>query len=150
MNIKFWKYWTILVLVVFALATGQYYFGLFDFILSYDQTYLTFVNIAIGIIAHIMLAKMHLKRNNTPEEHQMIRYMGETTVAIGLVGTLIGFMIVLWSVFGTGVALDPTDTVMMTQALANMAAGMAAALITSLSGIITSTIIGLQLVVLEE
>ena len=97
-----------------------------------------------------MLAKMHLKRSNTPEEHQMIRYMGETTVAIGLVGTLIGFMIVLWSVFGTGVALDPTDTVMMTQALANMAAGMAAALITSLSGIITSTIIGLQLVVLEE
>ena len=69
MNIKFWKYWTILVLVVFAVATGQYYFGLFDFILSYDQTYLTFVNIAIGIIAHIMLAKMHLKRSNTPEEH---------------------------------------------------------------------------------
>lgn len=147
---KFWKFWTIIVLIVFALIIGQYYFGLFNFIMLYDQTYLTFVNFSICGIAHLMLAKMHVKKIYSADDHQMIRYLGESTVTIGLIGTLVGFMIVLWGVFGPGVVLDPTDSVVMTKALTDMAAGMAAALITSLSGIITSTIIGLQLVVLEE
>jgi len=150
MNMKFWKFWTVLILTVFVLATGQYYLGLFDFILNYDQTYLTFVNLGIAAVAHIIMIRMHWRKSYEEYEHKMVRYMGETTVSIGLVGTLIGFMIVLWSVFGPGVVLDPADTVAMTQALTSMASGMAAALITSLSGIILSALINFQLVILEE
>jgi len=150
MDMKFWKFWTILVMIVFALITGQVYFGLFDFILANDKTYLTFANLAILVASHLMMFKYHWQGQYEENRHQMVRYMGETSVAIGLVGTLIGFMIVLWSVFGPGVVLDPTDTTVMTQALTDMAGGMAAALLTSLSGIVTSAIIGFQLVVLEE
>lgn len=150
MNIKFWKYWTVLILIGFALVTGQIYFGLFDFILAYDQTYLSIVNIAILIAAHIMIGQKHLKKRYITDTNDMIRFMGDSAVAIGLTGTLIGFMMVLWSVFGPGVVIDPGNIASMTTAMTNMAQGMSAALITSLTGIITSTLISLQLVILEE
>lgn len=147
---KFWKFWSILILVVFALVTGQVYFGLTEFILAYDQTYITFLNIGILLLSQILLLRLHLKKQYQEFQHKLVRYFGESTVALGLIGTLIGFMLVLWSVFGPGVVIDPGNTVAMTEILIKMSQGMAAALITSLSGIITSTIIGLQLVLLEE
>jgi hypothetical protein len=147
MNMKFWKFWTVLVLVVFALVTGHVYFGLFDFILAHDQTYLTFVNLLLLGIAHALLFVMHMRKNYSEENHKMVRYMGETAVAFGLIGTLVGFMLVLFAAFGGGVVVDPTN--MMTM-IAQMAQGMSAALTTSLSGIIVSIIISLQLVFLEE
>jgi len=150
MNMKFWKFWTILILCAFAVATGQIYFGLFEFILAYDQTYLTFVNMGILALTHLMMLRLHWKGKYLDSDHRMVRYMGETTVAIGLTGTLIGFMIVMWSVFGPGVVIDTTDVAAMTDILVQMSQGMAAALITSLSGIVVSTIINFQLVVLEE
>lgn len=147
MNMKFWKFWTVLVLVVFALVTGHAYFGLFDFILAHDQTYLTFVNLLLLGIAHVLLFSMHMKQNYSEEGHRMVRYMGETAVAFGLIGTLIGFMFVLFAAFGSGVAIDTANMLPM---IAQMAQGMSAALTTSLSGIIVSVIISLQLVFLEE
>jgi hypothetical protein len=148
MNMKFWKYWTILVLIVFAIMTGQLYFGLFEFILAYDQTYITFINMGVLALAHLMLARKHWLGSTS--SNQMIRYMGDTTVALGLIGTLIGFMVVLWSVFGPGVVIDPSDIAAMTGIITTMSQGMAAALITSLSGLTASIIINLQLVILEE
>lgn len=150
MNIKFWKFWTILVLIAFAITTGQIYFGMFEFIQAYDQTYITFVNIGLLIISHIMLLKMHWQEKYQENQHRMLHYIADTVVVLGLIGTLIGFMIILWSVFGPGVVIDPTNTVAMTEMIADMAQGMGAALITSLSGLISSALISLQLVILEE
>jgi len=149
-SIKFWKFWTITILIVFALVTGQYYFGLFEFILAYDQTYLSLVNLAIMAIAHLMIGRMHLKGNYAPADHQMVGYLGSVTTSIGLVGTLVGFMLLLWAVFGPGVALDPSNVASMTAAMANMAQGMSTALITSLTGILASIVIQFQIVILEE
>ncbi len=147
MNMKFWKFWTVLVLIVFALVTGHVYFGLFDFILANDKTYLTFVNLMLLGLAHAQLFVMHLRKDYQEQDHKMVRYMGETAVAFGLIGTLIGFMLVLFAAFGGGVVVDTTN---MTTMIAQMAQGMSAALTTSLSGIIVSVIISLQLVFLEE
>lgn len=150
MDIKFWKFWTITILILFALVTGQIYFGLFDFILTYDQTYFTLVNLAILAWSHFTMAKMHITHCYSVDEHAMLRYLGDTAIAIGLMGTLVGFMIVLWSIFGPGIVIDPTNIVSMTLAMTAMAQGMSAALITSLSGLLVSSLIHLQLVVLEE
>jgi hypothetical protein len=150
MDMKFWKFWTVLVLIVFSLAIGQIYFGLFEFILLNDNTYITFLNLLILAIAHMQLFAMHHGHQYMEVNHKMIRYMGETAVALGLIGTLIGFMIVLWSVFGGGVVIDPSNTAAMTNIITQMSQGMASALITSLSGIGASIIINLQLVFLEE
>jgi len=147
-KIKFWKFWTILVLMVFVLATGHFYFGLFEFIQIYDQTMLTFVNIGILVSSHILLGWKYYTKQYT--NNDMLYFMSESVISIGLIGTLSGFMIVLWAVFGPGVILDPSDTLAMTTALAMMAQGMSAALITSLSGIVASVIINLQIVVLES
>lgn len=150
MHMKFWKFWTVLIFIVFAIFTGYTYFGLFNFILAYDQTYISFMNLAILGVSHLIMLKLHMKKEYAVKSHSMVRYLGDTAVALGLIGTLIGFMIVLWSVFGPGVQLDPTDVASMTEAMTTMAQGMSSALITSLSGLITSTLISLQLVFLEE
>jgi hypothetical protein len=150
MNMKFWQFWTVAVLIVFALAIGHFYFGVFHFILAYDQTYLSFVNIGLLALANILIARFHLKKDYADESHGMIRYISDATVAIGLLGTLIGFMLILWAVFGPGVIIDPTNITTMTEAMTKMAQGMSAALITSLTGIASSILINLQLAILEE
>lgn len=147
---KFWKFWSIVVLIAFALITGQIYFGLFEFLLQYDQTFISFIIMGILAISQIMIAKLHLTKSYQPENHKMVSFMSDASVTLGLTGTLIGFMIVLWSVFGPGVILDPENTASMLDIIAKMAQGMSAALVTSLTGIITSALIKLQLVILEE
>jgi len=150
MNMRFWKFWTVFVLVIFSLVTGQIYFGLFDHILAYDQTYITFVNIGILILAHLMMLRLHWKKKYAEQHHRMLHYLADTVIVLGLIGTLIGFIIILWSVFGPGVVIDPTNVSLMTDMISQVAQGMGAALITSLSGLISSAIISLQLVFLEE
>lgn len=150
MNMKFWKFWTVLVLIIFAVVIGQVYFGMFNFILLYDQTYLSFVNLGLLALANLLVARFHLKKDYADESHGMVRYLSDATVALGLVGTLIGFMLVLWAVFGPGVVIDPTNIASMTTAMTSMAQGMSAALITSLTGIMSSLLINLQLAILEE
>lgn len=150
MNMKFWKFWTVAVLIIFALVIGQVYFSAFNFILLYDQTYLSFVNLGLLALANILVARFHLKKDYADESHGMVRYLSDATVAVGLTGTLIGFMIVLWSVFGPGVNIDPGNVASMTTAMTKMAQGMSAALITSLTGIVSSLLINLQLAILEE
>ena len=81
MKMKFWKFWTIAVLVVFALSTGQIYFGLFDFIIANDQTYITLVNIAIWALAQFMLLKIYWKQRKRPSaiaDTEMLHYMSRT------------------------------------------------------------------------
>ena len=147
-DIKFWKFWTIVILLIAALLIGQTYFGLFDFILANDQTMISFINFSILGLSQMLIGwKYYTKNYNS---NAFIYNLSDTAVTLGLMGTLIGFMFVLWAVFGPGVVLDPTNTVMMTQALAEMAKGMAAALITSLTGLSTMLIINFQLVILEK
>ena len=150
MNMKFWKFWTVAVLIIFALVIGHTYFGMFSFILMNDQTYLSFVNLGLLALANLLVARFHLKKDYADESHGMVRYLSDATVAIGLVGTLVGFMLVLWAVFGPGVVIDPTNVASMTEAMTSMAQGMSAALITSLTGIVSSLLINLQLAILEE
>lgn len=150
MNMKFWKFWTILVFIAFTLITGQIFFGMFEFILANDSTYLTLANIGLLLFSQILLMRAHLKKEYIESDHKMIRYLSETVVSLGLVGTLIGFMIVLWSVFGPGVVIDASNVASMTAIIIAMSQGMAAALITSLSGIAAAVLINLQLVILEQ
>jgi MotA/TolQ/ExbB proton channel family len=150
MNLKFWKYWSILVSLVFLLLIGHFYFGIFGIIMAYDATYLTLINIAILFLAHGLMFRSHMKKQYAESDHKMIRYLGDTAVSLGLVGTLIGFMMLLWAVFGPGVIIDASNAAGMTGIIAAMAQGMAAALITSLAGILVSVIINLQLVILEQ
>ena len=142
--IRFWKIWTVLVLMILATALG-YYWGAVDFMINNDFTYLSFVNIAIlyGFTVNVMYKAFTKNMETTDGEW----FLSDAVLSIGMVGTLSGFLVVLYSTFQ---GLDPSNTDSMRTAIETLASGMGTALLTSLVGLIASLIMKYQLVTLES
>ena len=142
--IRFWKIWTVFVLMLLATALG-YYWGAVDFMINNDFTYLSFVNIAIlyGFTVSVMY-KAFIKNMETTDSEW---FLSDAVLSIGMVGTLSGFLVVLYSTFQ---GLDPSNTDSMRTAIETLASGMGTALLTSLVGLIASLIMKYQLVTLES
>jgi hypothetical protein len=142
--IRFWKIWTVFVLMLLATALG-YYWGAVDFMINNDFTYLSFVNIAIlyGFTVNIMYKAFTKNMETTDSEW----FLSDAVLSIGMVGTLSGFLVVLYSTFQ---GLDPSNTDSMRTAIETLASGMGTALLTSLVGLIASLIMKYQLVTLES
>jgi len=73
-------------------------------------------------------------------------FVSESCLALGMVGTVTGFLIMLGTAFAN---VDVTNAVTLQQALSDMALGMSTALWTTLVGLVCSLIIKVQLVNLE-
>ena len=74
-------------------------------------------------------------------------YLAETALALGMLGTLAGFLLMLGSAFAN---IDLANTATLQAALTNMALGMSTALYTTLVGLIVSIFLKSQLVNLEH
>ena len=74
-------------------------------------------------------------------------FISETCLTIGMIGTVTGFLLMLSTTFA---GIDITDTKTIQDALVNMATGMSTALYTTLTGLIVSVIIKIQLVNFEK
>ena len=70
-------------------------------------------------------------------------FIAETCLAIGMVGTVTGFLYMLGTAFEN---IDVSNSQTLQDALSNMAIGMSTALYTTLTGLISSIIIKIQLV----
>jgi hypothetical protein len=130
--------------MLLATALG-YYWGAVDFMINNDFTYLSFVNIAIlyGFTVSVMY-KAFIKNMETTDSEW---FLSDAVLSIGMVGTLSGFLVVLYSTFQ---GLDPSNTDSMRTAIETLASGMGTALLTSLVGLIASLIMKYQLVTLES
>ncbi|NWJ57897.1 MotA/TolQ/ExbB proton channel family protein [Marine Group I thaumarchaeote] len=73
-------------------------------------------------------------------------FISESCLALGMVGTVTGFLIMLGTAFAN---VDVTNAATLQQALSDMAIGMSTALWTTLVGLVSSLIIKVQLVNLE-
>lgn len=141
--IKHFKIWTIFVVICVAGVTG-YYLDAHHFILDNDFTYLSFVNMAILVLFTLCCLYHSFMGNFKTTEFQW--YTAEAVLSLGMVGTLAGFLAVLYSTFQ---GLDVGDTESMKQAIETLATGMGTALLTSLVGLVSSIIMKLELVILE-
>ena len=142
--IKFWKIWTIAVLMGFAGAVGVY-LNAHTFILENDFTYLSFVNISILVLfTTVCLVQTFMKSFKTSDTQW---FFADAVLSLGMVGTLAGFLAVLYSTFQ---GLDVGDTDSMKAAIETLATGMGTALLTSLVGLVSSLIMKFQLVIIEE
>lgn len=142
--IRFWKIWTVLVLMLLATGLG-YYWGAVQFMIDNDFTYLSFVNIAILYGFTTSTLYKAYKKDFEGSDSQW--FLSDAVLSIGMVGTLSGFLVVLYSTFQ---GLDPSDTESMRLAIETLASGMGTALLTSLVGLIASLIMKYQLVTLES
>ena len=122
-----------------------YYFGILHELYQTDFTKLSWVIIAIFFAMSIALGyKLHKKDVRTTDFEW---FVAESMLSIGMVGTVIGFIYMLTTIF-TGLDVQQVATVQ--QALSDMATGMGTALWTTLVGLIFSIIYKTQLVLVDE
>ena len=129
------------ILLVFL----SYYFGILHELYQTDFTKLSWVIIAIFFIMSTTLGyKLH-KKNLAITDFEW--FVAESMLSIGMVGTVIGFIYMLTTIF-TGLDVQQIATVQ--QALSDMATGMGTALWTTLIGLIFSIIYKTQLVLVDD
>jgi hypothetical protein len=145
LDLTFWKFWTTEVILLVALYVVLVPLGGYHFILENDFTYLSFVNLTILVVTSLWIGVRVLRNLRHGTDLQW--FLADSVLSLGMVGTLFGFLMVLYSTFD---GIDVSDTDSMKQAIESLANGMGTALLTSLVGLVSSIIIKLQLVILED
>lgn len=144
-NLKFWKFWTTEVLLCVALYVSLVTMGGYHFILANDFTYISLINITILAATSLWVGLRITTGYKSGTDLQW--FLADVTLSLGMVGTLFGFLMVLYSTF-EGIDVSNQDS--MREAIESLATGMGTALLTSLVGLVSSIIMKFQLVILED
>jgi len=148
MNI-FLKWWLIVVLTVIGAVTSVY-FDFDKFLYDNDITKLSIVILIFFTITSIIIGyKIYKQCIKKQKEftYDTEWFVSEITVSLGMIGTVVGFIFMLYSVFGN-INLD--DTSLIKSSLSTMAQGMGTALLTTLIGLTTSVLLKCQLILINE
>lgn len=141
-------WYLLVVLQVFAFATAMY-FDLHLNLWKEDQTKISFVILILWAASTIFIGIWHTKKENFEiyNNSKIGWYLSETALALGMLGTLAGFLLMLGNAFAS---IDVSNTATLQSALTNMALGMSTALYTTLVGLTVSIFLKSQLVNLEH
>ena len=142
------KWWLIFCLTLLGMCTCVY-FNIHKDLYAADVTRLSFLIISIFTCTSIWIGTKTYKvgiQQDYNQKSDVGWFIAESCLAIGLVGTVTGFLIMLGTAFAN---VDVTNSVTLQQALSDMAIGMSTALWTTLVGLVCSLIIKVQLVNLE-
>ena len=142
------KWWLIFCLTLLGLCTCVYFNVHKDLYLA-DVTRLSFLIISIFICTSVWIGTKTYKvgiQQDYDQKCDVGWFVSESCLALGMVGTVTGFLIMLGTAFEN---VDVTNAATLQQALADMATGMSTALWTTLVGLVSSLIIKVQLVNLE-
>ena len=147
----FWKWWTVFVLTFFAAAYAQITVGVFNYLIEMDVSRLSLVSICLFLFAngYVSYYSYQVQFYKTKIDEMRLRplwFCTEALLAIGMIGTMIGFLIVLMTAFEN---IDVSDAAGMKEIIGYVASGMGVALLTTLTGLITSNILKFQLILLE-
>ena len=142
------KWWLIFCLIVLGIGTC-FYFDVHKSLHESDITRLSYLIISIFLCTSIWIGTKTYKVGILQDYEQKSDvgwFISESCLALGMVGTVTGFLIMLGTAFEN---VDVTNAATLQQALADMATGMSTALWTTLVGLVSSLIIKVQLVNLE-
>ena len=142
---KLLKWWLIFCLTLLGFGT-LYHFNVHSLLYYADVTKLSFLIIIIFMFTSIWIGRKTYDLETTSVIDDKIDvgwFIAESCLALGMVGTVTGFLYMLGTAFEN---IDITDATTLQDALASMAKGMSTALYTTLTGLIASLIIKVQLV----
>jgi len=124
------------------------YFDLHSTLYNADITKLSFFILSLCFCSSVWIGIKTYKvyKKDYTQSANVGWFIAESCLALGMIGTVIGFLIMLGSAFTN---LDVSNSVALQEALANMAVGMSTALYTTLIGLVSSLILKVQLVNLE-
>ena len=144
----FLRWWLIFILMILGSIT-LYITDMISEINQADFTKISFFiyglfmvfSIHTGMLTHRSCKTGHIDDGETGW------FVADKLMALGMIGTVIGFIYTLQSVF---VGLDTSSTEAMQQALSSMSTGMSTALYTTASGLICSLLLKVQLFNLSQ
>jgi len=142
------KWWLIFCLTLLGLCACVY-FNIHKDLYAADVTRLSFLIISIFICTSVWIGTKTYKvgvQQDYDQKSDVGWFISESCLALGMVGTVTGFLIMLGTAFEN---VDVTNSATLQQALSDMATGMSTALWTTLVGLVSSLIIKVQLVNLE-
>ena len=142
------KWWLIFCITILGLGTCLY-FDMHKNLYEADVTRLSFLILIIFGCTSIWIGSLTYKVGVLQDYNQRSEvgwFISESCLALGMVGTVTGFLIMLGTAFAN---VDVTNALTLQQALSDMAVGMSTALWTTLVGLVCSLIIKVQLVNLE-
>lgn len=140
-------WWVIVCFQILILSLGAVT-GIWTHIWEVDITRISFAIVGIWAVSTCILGWLHSSdsRRYSKKLSPVVWFLAESCLALGMIGTVAGFLFMLLSAFGN---IDINDTASMQQALQQMALGMGTALYTTLTGLVCSLFIKAQLVNLE-
>lgn len=147
----FWKWWTLFVLVCVSAIFMHSAYDIGGQIMEKDPTRISLLIIAILAICTFYIGYLNYRiqfKKDPIIKHSFnpLWFASEAVLGLGMVGTLIGFMMVLSTSFQT---VDTASTEEMKHLLGDLSTGIGVALVTTLAGLIGSLYLKLQLVLLE-
>ena len=143
MNKRFLVWWLVVVMQLIGLGVATYYDAI-PFLLEHDITKLSFAIILMWSVATVTIGyRSYYDRN----DFETPWFIGESCMTVGMIGTVIGFMLMLGSSF---TEIDPNNVESMKKVIIDMAAGMSTALLTTFSGLVASLFVKVQIVLQEQ
>jgi len=145
----FLRWWLLFCTSCAAMFTA-YSFGFVEALVAKDITRLSFAILGVFFISSIFVGWITYKRNKGDDVTVGVNlgwFVTELLLALGMIGTVIGFILMLGGSFES---LNVADTSSVKTALTDMAIGMSTALYTTLVGMVCSQILKVQLVNVES
>jgi len=147
----FWKWWTTIVVCVVLIGIAETQIGISHYLLVQDGTKISILILTILLSCSLFVGyKSYMKqfknRVVTQSSVEPIWFFSDAVLSIGMVGTLVGFLIVLTTTFSNITDYSPEE---LKNIIGTLASGMGIALITSLTGLLSSILLKFQLVLLD-
>ena len=142
---KHFLYWWLIVCAVGTLSYITHSMGWLVPVYTNDLTYITFLITAVTIFTTLSLGyKFKVPDADTVDVEW---FVSDVVLTLGMLGTIIGFMIMLQGTFSS---IEFNDANSIRLALSSMSQGLFTALNTTLIGLVSSIILKVQLVVYEN
>lgn len=144
----FLKWWLIFCLTIIGVGIC-FYFDVHKSLYESDITRLSYLILIIFGYTSVWIGSLTYRVGILQDYNQKSDvgwFISESCLALGMVGTVTGFLIMLGTAFAN---VDVSDAVTLQNALSDMAIGMSTALWTTLVGLVCSLVIKVQLVNLE-
>ena len=141
------KWWLILCVILIGVFMA-FYFDMHKHLYSSDQTKISMLILFIFACTSVWIGNKtySVAVNHEYESSEVGWFIAETCLALGMVGTITGFLLMLSTTFSN---IDVSDVATLQRALSDMALGMSTALYTTLIGLICSILIKVQLMNME-
>lgn len=137
-------WWVIWCLQVLACATA-FKFGLYYEIIGIDPTHITKLIGFVHVVASLIIGWCIYRQYEPFSE--ALWYTAETQLSLGMIGTLIGFIIMLNSAFAH---IANGDIEGIKNSIAMIGVGMGVAIRATLLGLVSGVIIKAQLLILDK